>query len=376
MKYGNIIDYVEDELRGFDELPLSAVDSLVLSQFSYNEMSPFFSPPEEAKSLTIGETLRAEHFSPMFDAIFEEEKSRLLLCAMAASPRFRDLKLSHYVSEYDAQEGKQFSAVCIRLSESLTYIVFRGTDDSLIGWKEDFGLAFRPQVPSQRRASEYFTLVAACERGSFILGGHSKGGNLAVYAAMTVSADIQQRIIAVYDHDGPGFKEGVLDNDGYLRIKDRINKTVPQSSLIGMLLDGHDSYSVVCCRRLGGVMQHNPFMWEVSPEGSFRPVDEVTESAKYVNTAMRMWIDGLTDEEFERLVETLFGIFQAGNAETLSEITQQWRKNAKAMFAALKDLDPETKGHLRELVRDFTSLLGQNIRLMLPRLRDPHSKNE
>ena len=376
MKYGTIIEYAETELRSFKELPLSPVDSLVLSQFSYNELAPIFSAPDAPKSIRLGDSFRSEHFSKMFAAIIEGERSKRLLASLACSPRFRDLTVSRYVSEYDALEGKQFSAMCIRLTDSLTYIAFRGTDDNLIGWKEDFTIAFKESVPAQRRAAEYLAAVAARVSGSFIVGGHSKGGNLAIYASMNASPDIQDRIVAVYDHDGPGFKEGVLDNEGYRRIKSKINKTVPQFSLIGMLLDGHDQYSVVGCRRLGGVMQHNPFMWEISPAGEFRAVEDVTGSAKYINTAMRNWIDGLTDYDREYLVETLFGIFDAGNAETLTEITRQWRRNASAMFSALKVMDPEMKEHLRELVRDFASLLGENLKAKLPRRKDALSITE
>ena len=370
MKYGSIIDYAEDELRGFGELPPSPVDSLVLSQFSYNELSALFAAGMAPKALRLGDTFRAEHFPVMFAAIFEAEKSKRLLSAMAASPRFRDLSLSNYVSEYDAAEGKQFSAVCIGLPNDLTYIAFRGTDESLIGWKEDFTLAFKPQVPAQRRAAEYLAAVSEKLGGSFILGGHSKGGNLAVYAAMSAAPEIQDRILRVYDHDGPGFKEGVLDNDGYRRIKDRIFKTVPQSSLVGLLLYGHDQYSVVGSRSLGGVMQHNTFTWDVSAAGEFRRVEQVTGSARYINAAMRTWVGGLSDLDRERLVETLFGILDSGSADTLTDITHQWRRNASAMFAALKEMDPEMKAHLRELMRDFTSLLAQDLKAKLPRRRE------
>lgn len=367
MKYGSIIDYVQTELRSFNEHPLSPVDSLVLSQLAYNEIAPLLKALEPSSPLLLHDTLRAEHFPAMFAGIFEAEKSRALLFALSASPRFRDLELCRYVSEYDSAEGKQFSAMCIRIAPDLCYIAFRGTDDSLVGWKEDFSIAFKAPVPSQRRSAEYFSAVAAHEEGSFILGGHSKGGNLAVYAAMSVPPELQSRIVSVYDHDGPGFKEGVLDNDGYRRIKDRIQKTVPESSLVGMLLDGHDRYSVVGCRRMGGVMQHDPFTWEVSA-GRFRPVDDVTGSAKYINAAMRTWIAGLSDYDRERFIEKLFAILDAGKAETFSEITREWRKNSAAIFAAMKDADPEMKGYLRQLIGDFSSILMQSLKSkVLPR---------
>lgn len=368
MKYTGIIGYTETELRTFAQKPLSAVDSLVFSQFSYNELSCVFPQSGSPEALSVKEIFLAEHFSSMFAPIYEEDKSRLLLSAMAASPRYRDVTVSHYVSEHDTVEEKQFSAMCLRLLPDLVYIAFCGTDDTLVGWKEDFSIAFKTPVPSQRRAAEYLSSVALEESGSLILGGHSKGGNLALYAAMTAKEDLQSRIIRIYDHDGPGFKAGVLDNDGYRRIKHRIQKTIPQSSLIGMLLDGHDQYSVVASRRMG-IMQHDPFSWEVH-QGNFRAVEEVTDSAKYINSAVRLWLDGLTDHDRERFVEALFSILDAGRAETFSEITRQWRKNSAAIFTAMKDADPEMKEHIHALLKDFVTILGQNLRAkVLPKRR-------
>ena len=360
MKYASITDYAHTELRSFEAKPFSPVDSLILSQLAYNEILPIYSSPDCPSPLKIADTYRAEYFDTMFTSFMVVEASERLLSAAAASPRFRDLEISHYLSENDPNEEKQFSATCYRLREGLHYIAFRGTDDSLVGWKEDFSIAFKSPVPSQRRAAEYLSALAADIDGELILGGHSKGGNLAVYAAMAVSQEVQARISAVFNHDGPGFKAGVLDNDGYRRIEGKIQKTLPQSSLVGMLLDGHNSYKVVGSRRIG-IMQHDPFSWEIDGD-DFHTVEEVSDGAQYVNTALTSWLDGMTDAERERFVEILFGILDAGKAETITEINREWRNNFAAIFSAYKDADPEFKTFVRQLLKDFGSILAQNLK--------------
>lgn len=127
------------------------------------------------------------------------------MTALAASPRFRNIQMLGYTEQFDAAEEKQFAAVCFQITPDLCYIAFRGTDSTLVGWKEDFNMAFKCPVPSQKTAVRYLTDAARHCRGKILVGGHSKGGNLAVYAAVKCSEDIQKRIERVYSHDGPGF---------------------------------------------------------------------------------------------------------------------------------------------------------------------------
>lgn len=357
----NIIDYVETEMQSFDEAPFSPLDSLVLSQFSYihfDNLAPTDRDP--ALPFYICDALRAEFFDSMLTNTRDPSENKQLLLALAASPRFREIEMCYYISEFDATEGKQFSAVCFVLDKGLNYLAFRGTDDTIVGWKEDFSMAFKNPVPSQQRAAEYFLTVSEKLNGRLMLGGHSKGGNLAVYAAMTAPPLLQNRILQVYDHDGPGFKDGVLDCEGYRRIKEKIQKTIPESSLVGMLLDGHESYSVIESSRIG-FMQHDPFSWKIS-NGHFITTEHVSDGALYINRSLRDWLDSLSDEERERFVEVLFNVLDAGNAQTFAEITHEWRKNLAAIFTAMKDTDPEMKQFMRQLLKEFGVKLMRNIR--------------
>ena len=357
----NIIDYAETEFRLITEKPFDQVDSLILSQFSYIHFEGIVSgTASSVKTVRIADCLLSEHFEGMLHEVRDPLSNRRLLTALAASPRFRDIKMTFYVSEFDAVSAKQFSAVTFILPDNTVYIAFRGTDDTIIGWKEDFKIAFEYPVPSQVRAREYLLEVSKRLKGNLLIGGHSKGGNLAVYSAFSAPQSVQNRILKVYDHDGPGFKEGVLDCDGYYRIESKINKTIPQSSVIGMLLEGHKKYTVVESSRVG-VMQHDPFSWKIADE-DFITTEEVSDGAKYMNRTIRDWINTLSDENREKFVDILFGVLDAGDAETFTEITLKWRRNFTAIFAAIKEADPEMKRFIKDLLREFGALMIHNLR--------------
>ena len=360
-KMKNIVDYAETEFSTFEEKPFSSVDSLILSQFSYISFDGVVPELRQGfKSVSIAQCLKAECFTSMLAETRDPKNNRKLILALAASPRYRDIRMTCYVNEFDAVKEKQFSAVTYILPDNSVYIAYRGTDDSLIGWKEDFNMAFVFPVPSQVRALEYLLEISRLIPGKLIIGGHSKGGNLAVYSAFSCPASVQRRIQLVYDHDGPGFKEGVLDCEGYHQIEGRIQKTIPQSSLIGMLLEGHKKYTVVESSRIG-VMQHDPFSWKIA-DSTFSTVEEVSDGARYVNRTIRDWIGGLSPDEREKFTDLLFGVLDAGDATTFSEITLEWKKNFSAIFAAIRETDPEMKKFISELTKDFGLLLVHNLR--------------
>jgi len=357
----SIIEYAETEFRSFSEKPFCPVDSLILSQLSYiNFDSVVPAYMEGVETVRLADCLKSEHFTVMLGETRVPKKNKALLLAAAASPRFREIHMSAYVSEFDPEEEKQFSAVSYILPDNTVYIAFRGTDDTLVGWKEDLRLAFVFPVPSQTRALAYLLEMATRFSGDLMVGGHSKGGNLAVYSALAAPQSVQRRIMRVYDHDGPGFKEGTLDSEGYRCIEDRIEKTVPQSSLIGMLLEGHKRYTVVESVRIG-VMQHDPFSWKISGD-SFVTAEEVSDGAQYMNRTIHDWLGGLSAEEFSKFVDLLFNVLDAGDARTFSEITQEWKRNFTAIFAAIRETDPEMRKFIAELMRDFAVLLLHNLR--------------
>lgn len=200
---GNFVTYVQTQLDTFDERPFCEVDSLVLSWLSYYRL------PETLQKITqnddcvaIHEWLRAEDFDAMMGSLWDPAGSRDLLFAICASPRFRNMDMTHYETVFNKETEEQFAAMTFMLPNGDLYVAFRGTDSTLVGWKEDFNLAFQCPVLSQETARRYLKKVASeFPDGRIYVGGHSKGGNLAVYAAITCDSWIQERIEAIYSHD-------------------------------------------------------------------------------------------------------------------------------------------------------------------------------
>ncbi len=353
----NITEYAENNMRPMTAHPFNAVDSLILTKLSYLHFDPLVAPPSIwPRSVRIAELLKAEHFPVIFKNQFDVDDWKRFLFALAASPRYRDIGMACYVDHYDPALEKQFSAVTYFLEDKTAYIAYRGTDCTFIGWKEDFNMAFISPVPSQQDAVEYLNTMAKYIPKKFALrvGGHSKGGNLAVYAAVKCNPNIQNRIVDVYNFDGPGFKESVFESPEFARMKGRIHTTLPEASLIGMLLQHHQSYSVVKSSNRG-IMQHEPFSWGVEGDG-FAYADQVKTAALHRSITLNKWLSGLSDEDRRRIVTVLFDAIEKTNASTLQEFTENWRKSFVAILSAIKNTDPGSKKFLLQSVAELAKL--------------------
>lgn len=331
---GNMIDYVrENGCWTFDERPFSEVDSLVLSQLSYLNFQ------QDNSVHLLKELFVQVPPEQLTEGTFNPSANEELIAAIAGSKRFGSISSAHFVIETDSEAEKQFCAVTFRLSESLHYIAFRGTDASLIGWKEDFNLAFSKSVPSQKAAAAYFRNIAQKYAGFFILGGHSKGGNLAVYAAVT--AEKNNRIIAVYNHDGPGFLPEVFALDSYRAMSSRIHKTVPQTAVVGLILEQHEHYTVVSSNSFA-FMQHDPFTWIVK-DGRFIHIKEVDLLSKYTNRAINSWINSMDTDTRKTFIDALYSIISSANASTFSDLIASWQTNIKLIYSQIKTTDPNVR---------------------------------
>ncbi len=359
----NIVDYVEGQLDRLETKPFNTVDSLVFSQLAYMYLDECVPGPDPlALPVRIGDLLRAERFPSMFRNVRDPDNNRKLLFALAASPRFRDIRVCNYVDKVDADSEKQFSAITCLLGDGTAYIAIRGTDATFIGWKEDFNMAFISPVPSQEEGVAYVNRAASLIPGKLRVGGHSKGGNIAVYAAMQCERAVQDRIVGIYSHDGPGFMEGILSSEAYRRIRERINKTVPQSSVVGMLLQQQEEFRVVASTRFG-IAQHDPFSWEVEGD-DFRYADRVSSSAIYMNRTLHQWLGTLDAEQLELFVDTLFRIIGMTNAATIYEFSADWQKRAIALLGAVKHIDPDTRKFLMQTIKALvkSSLMNLSFR--------------
>lgn len=357
-----IIEYVKTEMRTFAEHPFHEVDSLVLSQFSYIHLGNLIAPPAgEAVNapLTLQQLYRAECFAHFFADQPDAAKNRRLLSACAASPRYRDIGIAYYEEDFDETREKQFCAMTFFVNADTAYLAFRGTDSTLVGWKEDLNMAFLTPVPSQEAALGYVLAVSKLIRGRLLLGGHSKGGNLAVYAAMMSPSRLQNRIVGIYSHDGPGFRDNVFSSAGYLRISGRIHKTLPQSSLVGMLLEHQEDYAIVESSEVG-ILQHNPYSWIVR-DSSFVRLTTLTTGADYLNRTLSDWLTGLANEQREQFVDALYSVISATDLTSLTELRDNWQTELSALIENMKTMDEPTRRILHETLRSLMHMAVKNL---------------
>ena len=356
---GNIVTYAENTLTRIKDSEFTPVDSLILSWISYFNFPSEIPALYSFEGIRFAELFRAEYFAELFRDNWNSESSRRLFTAMAASPRFRDIRVMGFTERREALTEKQFAAISFQINDDLAYVAFRGTDATLIGWKEDFNMAFQYPVPSQVDAAQYLEHAASNLTGELRVGGHSKGGNLAVYAAAAQSDSIKQRITRVYSHDGPGFIESVLESDEFMSIASKIDKTVPQSSLIGMLLEQQENYRIVKSTGFS-IWQHDPLSWVVE-NGAFLPISELTSNARYLDRTLNQWVSSMSREDRERFVDLLFSLIDTDNITTTSELTSDWQRNLQSAARTASGMDGDAKEFLGKTVASLVGMIIRNF---------------
>ncbi len=351
----NLYDYLV--WRGdldFAQAPLNPVDNLILAWLSYADFTGIVPEMGNPDSITVAEA--ADRFFDTHERLGKVDlvtsinpmlTSTQLLEKLAATRRFGPLRLTHFASELDYEQEKQFAALTVLIGEGLAYVSYRGTDHSIVGWKEDFCMSFMPSVPAQHEALEYLERVA-CSQGvaerRLYVGGHSKGGNLAMYAATTCGCAVQDRIVAVYNNDGPGFGKELVASEAYRRVLDRIETITPRSSIVGLLLEHEERYTIVKSAQIS-LFQHNALNWEVLGT-QFVAAPAVDRSSALLDLTLKEWLRTLDEEHLREFVDTLFAVLEETGARTLEELTEKKLKLAGNLFKTLINLDAETRGML------------------------------
>ena len=264
-----------------------------------------------------------------------------LFPAMAKSKRFGKLYIIEYVNNVDEDEEKQFSAVTILLPDNTMYVAYRGTDNTLVGWKEDFNMCFSSNVPSQLAATQYLEKVSKLNKRKIRVGGHSKGGNLAIYAAVFANDSVKNRIINVYNNDGPGMSSDIIEKQEYKDMVNKIYTYVPQSSIIGRLLYHEEKYKVIESTQTG-IMQHDLYSWQLEGK-KFTYLEELTKESKVADKVIKGWLNGISPERRQEFVDILYQILITTNAQTLKEFSNNWLKNASICLKAYTTSNEEDK---------------------------------
>lgn len=358
---GNIIDYIHEYGKyTFTEEPLNEVDSLVLCQMVYLNFGPFVPGLEERNApVSIQSIYRHPDRDRILDDYWYRENNKELFAAAVQSKRFGSLKMNYYVNIINIDDETQFSAMTYILEDKNVYIAYRGTDATIIGWKEDLNLAFSKPLQSQYLSAEYMNRVAGYIAGNFYAGGHSKGGNLAVYAAMNCSKEARDKLLHVYNNDGPGFRPEIRQQGNYDAIAERVSKFIPRSSIVGMILEDHSDYEVVESRGVG-LLQHNAYSWKIK-DNAFVRAKNMSSGKMLRDASMNEWILSLSEEETHAFVDTLYEIVSASEASNVFEFGADWKKSLQSVFEAAKGVDDVTKKMIQKIIRSLFEITVEKL---------------
>ncbi len=355
----NILDYLD--WRGditFDQSPFNEVDNLILAELSFVPLRGIV--PEHAAEGTISLHEAAERY---FSTQWDEKVSLGLIVPSviftlfrktSECRRYRDIALTAFVDHIDLDLQKQFAAITALIDDQQAYLSFRGTDDTLIGWKENFNMGVLEAVPSQKEAVAYVNEVAgAISHPTLYIGGHSKGGNLAIYAAIHADEQIKPRIAHVYSNDGPGYRSEVVASACYTEMQERIETIVPQSSVVGRLLEHDNRYRVVLSNA-SGLWQHDGFSWQVVGT-HFVEAEALSKESEMIDRSLKKWIADMDDEKREKFIDSLYRVLTATNAKTLTELT----KDRNWLWKMLRNSDSTSRKTVLESLAQLTGEAGR-----------------
>ena len=369
-KMANIFDYLT--WRGdlsFRQAPFNPADALILCQLSYLPFENIVPPPGRDSGISIAAAAeiaaqKQENNTLGGYIIFKDDPEFIKILSQCA--RYRDCMLHSYVNHIDEAQEKQFSAICIDIGEA-TFIAYRGTDVTLVGWKEDLNMSFTDAVPSQLEAISYLENAARNSRNPLLIGGHSKGGNLAVYAASSVTEKTIGRIERIYSFDAPGFHHRLIESEGFKKVVDRMNLYIPQSSVVGLLFE-HGKDFIIIKSSESGLLQHELYSWELTHNDIVK-LDRLTQSSRFVDKTIREWIDGMDFRGRQDFIEALFTILNATQAKSVLDLSSDWFKASGRVIQTLGNIDNKT----RKIIRKTIAALFEAARNNFETLLEPYS---
>lgn len=355
----NLIEYVMQSTETFRERPLGPVDSLVFAQLSYTKFENILE--KEGRSLKrprkrIRDFAHNEDFSLLFNDEITDDKNRRLLLAAVVSRRFRDIRIREIESRFSEDEVTQFAAMLFVLDDGTEYAAFRGTDGDLVGWKEDAYMSFMDEVPSQTLAVAYLNRISKGLFGGrkpLYVGGHSKGGNLAIYGGLVAGERARARIRSVDNFDGPGFNDETAARLKPYREKTTFptTKYLPQSSIVGILLETDEDVKVIDG---GGLMAeaHEAYRWNIE-ENDFHYLEQISAGGEYFSRTFRDWYQSVTPEQRRIFVDTLYDLLRENNVNSYREVVSMSPRKLLAVAGTLKGLDEETRKIFLQVLRQL-----------------------
>lgn len=346
-----IFDYLKEVTDdSIYDRPFKELDVLALTELTYLPFGHIV-PQGDTTNIEVRLSDAMELIDRTTNFIVSSQHLQLV-DQLATSKRFKNVKLLNYVDEYDPDVQKQFAAMTYRLTMDVYLVIFRGTDDTLIGWKEDFHMTYMDHVPAQKRAASYLqNVMKEFPKGRFLVAGHSKGGNLATYACSYLPDSLFERVDAIYSYDAPGLNKAIIETQGYQRTSPKIRRFVPQGSIVGMMLEVPEPTTIVKSRAFGGFAQHDAFTWETK-DLSFVTVTETSPDSQQTDLTLKQWVRETSADERKKFFDTFFGIFLDAGITSINDLTDfKQLAKAKEILQNAQDLDPTEREMLERLAK-------------------------
>ena len=344
----NINDYLS--WRG--DLPIDSntifneIDSMILARFSYL----IFNRIKMEETETI-ESI-SKKMKDFDNKEFRYNGDKEMITKLGESNRFKNMKVTNFVETNDEEIEKQFGAITIHISKKEMYISYIGTDSTIYGWKEDFNMSFMDIVPCQIEGKEYLeTLGKIYPNRKIRIGGHSKGGNVAIYSAVMANKNIQSRIIKVYNYDGPGFNRKMIENMGNVPILSKIETYLPQESVIGRIMEHKEKCEIVESNEKG-LFQHDIFSWQVMRDDLIK-LKNHTETSEILNQTLTDWLENTTTEQRQIFIDTIFDLFYSTESKTFVDISKHLSNNLLTIYKTYHNIKEEEKKTITAMLKLF-----------------------
>ena len=348
-----IFDYLDHvSYDSIYDRPFNELDVLALTELTYLPFDRIV-PQGDTTNIEVRLSDATDLVDRTTDFIVTDQHLQLV-DSLATSKRFKNIKLLNYVDEYDPDVQKQFAAMTYRLTMYVYLVVFRGTDDTLIGWKEDFHMTYMDHIPAQRRAASYLQhVMKEFPKGRFMVAGHSKGGNLAAYACSYLPDQLSEQVDAIFCYDAPGLNKSIIKTEGYQRIAHLIHRFVPQGSIVGMMLEVPEPATIVKSRAFGGFAQHDAFTWMVKKDG-FVTLDQTSPDSQQMDQTLKQWVREVPDSQLKKFFDTFFGLFLDAGITSINDLMNLKNfSKIKDIFQNTQDLDPTEREMLERLAKQL-----------------------
>ena len=342
----NINDYLlwRGDIPINEEFRFNEIDSIILARFSYL----IFDKIEMNEKETI-ESI-SKKMKDFENEEFRYNGDKELITYLGESKRFKHMVVTDYVQTNNKEIEQQFGAITIHISEEEMYISYIGTDSSIYGWKEDFNMAFMENVPCQKEGKKYIEKIAQKYPNKKIrIGGHSKGGNVAIYSAITTSKKLKNRIIKVYNYDGPGFNKNIINKYNNDEIISKIETYIPQDSIIGRLLN-HKEKMTIALSLEKGILQHDIYSWQVLRDDLIHS-EKNTDISEDIDKTMTEWIELTTNEQRKIVIDAIFELFYSTDSETFGEMSKNISTNLPKILKKYGEIAKEDKEMIKQMIK-------------------------